>query len=312
MLKDLERDFREPGAWHRGMPFWAWNGKLSPDELRRQIRLMKQHGPRRLLHALPGGPRHPVPLGRVVRLHRGVRRRGGEAGHARVAVRRGPLALGRGRRPGDEGPALAPAVARDAGARLPERAEVGRRHVAAFTARVDGHRGARRAAHPPGRAARAPRRGRDDPRLRRGGRPPVVVVQRRHLPRHAEPPGGAAVHRRHARGLPEAGGRALREGDPRHLHRRAEPRPPARHRPRHRQAPRPAVDRGAARGVPQALRLRPAAAPRRAVPRRGRPAVHARRAGTSTTASRTSSSTRSAGRSGSGAGRTACSSPATC
>src|SRR4030042_3527585 len=44
MLKDLEHDCREPGAWHRGMPFWAWNGRLSPDELRRQIRLMKQMG----------------------------------------------------------------------------------------------------------------------------------------------------------------------------------------------------------------------------------------------------------------------------
>ena len=44
MLKDLERDFREPGAWHRGKPFWAWNGKLEPDELRRQIRLMQRMG----------------------------------------------------------------------------------------------------------------------------------------------------------------------------------------------------------------------------------------------------------------------------
>ena len=44
MLKDLERDFHEPSAWHRGMPFWAWNGKLSPDELRRQVRLMKRMG----------------------------------------------------------------------------------------------------------------------------------------------------------------------------------------------------------------------------------------------------------------------------
>ena len=44
MMKDLERDFREPGARHRGMPFWAWNGRLSPDELRRQVRLMKQMG----------------------------------------------------------------------------------------------------------------------------------------------------------------------------------------------------------------------------------------------------------------------------
>ena len=41
MMKDLERDFREPGARHRGMPFWAWNGKLEPEELRRQVRAAK-------------------------------------------------------------------------------------------------------------------------------------------------------------------------------------------------------------------------------------------------------------------------------
>ncbi len=44
MNRDLERDFRNPGPWFRGMPFWAWNGALDPRELRRQIRLMKRMG----------------------------------------------------------------------------------------------------------------------------------------------------------------------------------------------------------------------------------------------------------------------------
>ncbi len=44
MSTKLEQAFKTPGAAYRGMPFWAWNGKLSPDELRRQIRLMKQMG----------------------------------------------------------------------------------------------------------------------------------------------------------------------------------------------------------------------------------------------------------------------------
>ncbi len=33
-----------PGAEFRGAPFWAWNAELSPDELRRQIRVMKEMG----------------------------------------------------------------------------------------------------------------------------------------------------------------------------------------------------------------------------------------------------------------------------
>ncbi|RMD74603.1 MAG: hypothetical protein D6820_16420, partial [Lentisphaerae bacterium] len=36
--------FREPPAEYRGKPFWAWNGKLDPAELRRQIRIMKKMG----------------------------------------------------------------------------------------------------------------------------------------------------------------------------------------------------------------------------------------------------------------------------
>jgi hypothetical protein len=41
---DFEGEWSCPGSWYRGQPFWAWNGALDPDELRRQIRLMKSMG----------------------------------------------------------------------------------------------------------------------------------------------------------------------------------------------------------------------------------------------------------------------------
>ncbi|MGA2973874.1 MAG: glycosyl hydrolase [Spirochaetia bacterium] len=44
MAIDFEREFKNPGCWYRGQPFWAWNGALDPEELRRQIRLMKRMG----------------------------------------------------------------------------------------------------------------------------------------------------------------------------------------------------------------------------------------------------------------------------
>ncbi|HOL49342.1 MAG TPA: glycosyl hydrolase, partial [bacterium] len=37
-------EFKSPGSIYRGAPFWAWNGKLEPEELRRQIRIMYQMG----------------------------------------------------------------------------------------------------------------------------------------------------------------------------------------------------------------------------------------------------------------------------
>lgn len=39
----LER-FSSPGADYRGVPFWSWNSKLSPDEIRQQIRQFKVAG----------------------------------------------------------------------------------------------------------------------------------------------------------------------------------------------------------------------------------------------------------------------------
>ncbi|MGQ9519376.1 MAG: glycosyl hydrolase [Candidatus Fervidibacter sp.] len=49
MVEELVRSFREvgeigKGAWFRGAPFWSWNDKLDPEELRRQIREFHQQG----------------------------------------------------------------------------------------------------------------------------------------------------------------------------------------------------------------------------------------------------------------------------
>lgn len=38
------KDFEFPSSLYRGKPFWAWNGKLEPEELRRQIRHMQRMG----------------------------------------------------------------------------------------------------------------------------------------------------------------------------------------------------------------------------------------------------------------------------
>lgn len=44
MNKNLINEFINPGSEYRGAPFWAWNGKLDPEELRRQIRTMHEMG----------------------------------------------------------------------------------------------------------------------------------------------------------------------------------------------------------------------------------------------------------------------------
>ena len=44
MNKQLARTFKSPGSEFRGAPFWAWNGKLEPEELRRQVRVMHRMG----------------------------------------------------------------------------------------------------------------------------------------------------------------------------------------------------------------------------------------------------------------------------
>jgi len=44
MKTSVLNDFKNPGSQFRGAPFWAWNGKLEPTELRRQIQVMQQMG----------------------------------------------------------------------------------------------------------------------------------------------------------------------------------------------------------------------------------------------------------------------------
>lgn len=41
---NFSETFRNPPAAYRGKPFWAWNGQLDPDELRRQVRIMHRMG----------------------------------------------------------------------------------------------------------------------------------------------------------------------------------------------------------------------------------------------------------------------------
>jgi len=44
MKQTLSKQFKNPSSAYRGKPFWAWNGKLEEDELRRQIRVMRHMG----------------------------------------------------------------------------------------------------------------------------------------------------------------------------------------------------------------------------------------------------------------------------
>lgn len=44
MIQQFIQKTESPAAEFRGAPFWAWNSKLEPEELRRQIRNMKQMG----------------------------------------------------------------------------------------------------------------------------------------------------------------------------------------------------------------------------------------------------------------------------
>lgn len=43
-IKDLREKFRNPPAEVRGIPFWAWNGSLEPEEIREQIREFHSQG----------------------------------------------------------------------------------------------------------------------------------------------------------------------------------------------------------------------------------------------------------------------------
>lgn len=43
-MEKIINEFKNPKSLYRGAPFWAWNGKLEKEELRRQVRIMKEMG----------------------------------------------------------------------------------------------------------------------------------------------------------------------------------------------------------------------------------------------------------------------------
>ena len=43
-IEDREKLFENPAGEYRGRPFWAWNGKLTEEELLRQIDIFRQMG----------------------------------------------------------------------------------------------------------------------------------------------------------------------------------------------------------------------------------------------------------------------------
>lgn len=44
MEQNFKEQFHNPGAWYRSIPFWAWNGAMDEEELKSQVRQMKQAG----------------------------------------------------------------------------------------------------------------------------------------------------------------------------------------------------------------------------------------------------------------------------
>ncbi len=43
-LHKIKEIFNNPPSKYRSMPFWAWNDKLEPEEMRQQIQSMKENG----------------------------------------------------------------------------------------------------------------------------------------------------------------------------------------------------------------------------------------------------------------------------
>ena len=43
-MNDIKKQFNDPGKEYRSAPFWSWNDKLSPEEISRQVKNMKEKG----------------------------------------------------------------------------------------------------------------------------------------------------------------------------------------------------------------------------------------------------------------------------
>ena len=65
-IEALVADIKKNAITHGSLPFWSWNDKLEPEELRRQIRVMKELGMNGFFHACPLRTCDRLPVGRVV------------------------------------------------------------------------------------------------------------------------------------------------------------------------------------------------------------------------------------------------------
>ena len=43
-MRQIDKEFKNPGVEHRAKPFWSWNGELTTEELMRQIDVMEDMG----------------------------------------------------------------------------------------------------------------------------------------------------------------------------------------------------------------------------------------------------------------------------
>ena len=43
-MRQIDKEFKNPGVEHRAKPFWSWNGELTTEELMRQIDVLEDMG----------------------------------------------------------------------------------------------------------------------------------------------------------------------------------------------------------------------------------------------------------------------------
>lgn len=72
---------------YQSIPFWSWNDKLEPEELRRQIRNMKKAGIGGFFHAMPGAAAYRIHGRGLDESGGNLHRRGRKAGHERLVLR---------------------------------------------------------------------------------------------------------------------------------------------------------------------------------------------------------------------------------
>ena len=224
MLSAIARDFASPGAAWRGKPFWAWNGELEPEELRRQIRVMRRMGlggffmhsrvglatpylSKRWFECVNACMDEAKKLKMEAWLYDEDRWPSGAAGGL---VTKNPAWRQR----------MLRVVESDDPAAFRWTPDT----LAAFTAVVKGHAASRRAADPEGPPPSGSAKGEKILSFEVAARRADQLVQRPDLPRRAQPQGGARVHPRDARGLSPRVRPGVRQARPRHLQRRAQRR----------------------------------------------------------------------------------------